>query len=138
MDFRGAKLALFLGDDLAVILRDVHREIPWPGHWDFPGGGREGAETPLACALREAEEELGLQIDPAQVVWGKDFTRKGHVFWFFVAKLPEAAAQDIVFGDEGQRWALMSPEAYASDPLNIPQFAERLALFQSGAEGAVF
>lgn len=44
--FAGAKLALYLGDDLAVILRDETPGLTFAGHWDFPGGGsrrRRGA-----------------------------------------------------------------------------------------------
>ena len=44
MVFSGAKLALFLGADLLVIRRDMRPDIPFPGHWDLPGGGREGEE----------------------------------------------------------------------------------------------
>lgn len=36
-----------------------------PGQIAFPGGGREGVEDALGCALREAHEEVGL--DPAHV-----------------------------------------------------------------------
>ena len=57
MSFSGAKLALFLGADLLVIKRDDRPDIPYPGYWDLPGGGREGDETPQACALRETYEE---------------------------------------------------------------------------------
>ena len=46
MSFIGAKLALFIGADLLTILRDDRPDIPFPGHWDFPGGGREGGESP--------------------------------------------------------------------------------------------
>ena len=31
---------------------------PWSGHMAFPGGRLEPGETPLACAIREVEEEL--------------------------------------------------------------------------------
>ncbi|MFE4515144.1 NUDIX domain-containing protein [Kitasatospora sp. NPDC056783] len=33
-----------------------------PGVWNFPGGNVEHGETPFATALREAEEELGLDL----------------------------------------------------------------------------
>ena len=44
-DFVGAKLVLFLGQELAVILRDARPDIPWPGRLDLPGGGRDGSES---------------------------------------------------------------------------------------------
>ena len=54
--FHGAKLVLTCGDGLLLLLRDDIPTIQWPGHWDLPGGGREGDETPEACALRELED----------------------------------------------------------------------------------
>ena len=38
------------------------------GFWVFAGGRLEEGETPLACALREAEEECGLPLAPEGVV----------------------------------------------------------------------
>lgn len=32
------------------------------GHWDFPKGKRELDETPKACAIREVQEETGVEI----------------------------------------------------------------------------
>ena len=49
--FVGAKLALFLGEELLVIRRDDRPDIPWPDFLDFPGGGREGDE---GCAVTTA------------------------------------------------------------------------------------
>ena len=124
--FHGAKLALFLCDDLAVILRDERRDIPWPGHWDLPGGGREGRESPEACALRELREELGLQLAECDLNYARAYHRDGHVFWFFVARMPVTLANDVVFGAEGQLWKLMPAAEYLSHTKAVPQFQTRL------------
>ena len=67
--FSGAKIALILGDQLVTYLRDDHAHIPFPGHWDLPGGGREGEESPEACVLRETEEEFGLRLPESRIIW---------------------------------------------------------------------
>ncbi len=125
--FRGAKLALFLGDALVTILRDDIPDIPWPGHWDLPGGGREGLESGAACALRETHEELGLVLPQTALSWGRLYRRKGHAFWFFAAHLPGHAASQIRFGNEGQYWQLIDPHEYLRRDKAIPQFQSRLA-----------
>jgi 8-oxo-dGTP diphosphatase len=136
--FEGSKAALFIGARLLVILRDDRPDIPWPGHWDFPGGGREGDETPEATLRREVREEVGLELPDASLVWARRFAtvhpRDGTV-WFFVARLPAAAEQDIVFGDEGQRWALMDWSEFAGLPNIVPSYAPRMAIWQAETGG---
>jgi len=127
--FEGAKLALYLGDDLAVILRDETPGLPFAGYWDLPGGGREGEEGPLACALRECHEELGLHVPKSAVIWQKAFQEGAQTKWFFVAKLPRATVADVVFGDEGQRWTLMSEDQFLAHPKAVPLFQERLRAY---------
>ena len=136
--FHGAKLALIVGDKLAVILRDDKPSIPSPNHWDMPGGGREGCEAPLECVLRETHEELNIHVDPAAVVWGKRFPYPDGDRWFFVAYVDEAVANTIRLGDEGQTWGLKSPEEYAGLPNNIVRFSDRLKMYLSGIEDDFF
>jgi len=127
--FSGAKLALFLGDDLLVIQRDDKPDIPWPGHWDLPGGGREGDETAIACALRETREEVGLAIAPKDVSWSHSYLRPHGRVWFFVAHMPAGLVDDVRLGDEGQGWCLMTPWTYCSHPRAVPHFAAQLAQY---------
>lgn len=130
-DFSGAKLALFLGAALLVIRRDDRPDIPYPGHWDLPGGGREGAESPAACVLRETREEVGLTLGRSDLVWSNRYLRPRGVVWFFAAHLPAATRARVRLGDEGQGWRLMDPLAYRRHPLAVPHFTEQLALYMA-------
>lgn len=124
--FHGAKLVLLIGGRLLVIRRDLTPGIAFPGHLDLPGGGREGQESARDCVLRETQEEVGLSLPAkglSQEVWVS--RAKGYSV-FFSAALPESAARQIVFGDEGQSWCLMSPLAYLHHPLNVPHFADQV------------
>lgn len=132
-DVMGAKLALFIGEDLAVILRDDRPGLLWADHWDLPGGGREGNESPLDCAIRETREELSLTIAPQVVTWGRAYQNSiGRTVWFFAAQLPAHHRDDIVLGDEGQRWDLMAPDRFLADPKVVPVFKPRLRDYLDG------
>ncbi|MEM1375584.1 MAG: NUDIX hydrolase [Pseudomonadota bacterium] len=125
--FIGAKVALFIGERLLVILRDEDRAIPWPGHWDLPGGGREAGETPEEVAIRETFEEVGLRLLRGDLRGKRDYeTSSGHRTYFFGCHLAEGAEAGIVFGDEGQRWGLWSVATYLDHPKAVPQFKTRL------------
>ena len=104
-DWVGAKGALLLGDRLLITLRDDFDWIPWPGHWDFVGGEREPGETPRETLVREAREEVGLDLAGADWLWEArfpSFANPARGSWFFVLRLPAEAEGRIVFGDEGQ------------------------------------
>ncbi len=129
-DFIGAKLVLTCGDDLLVMLRDDVSHIAWPNHWDLPGGGREGSESPEQCALRELHEEFGLSMTP-------DRLRTRHVFpsiavdgaasVFFGGEISPAEIAAIRFGSEGQCWRMMPVAEYIAHPRAVPHFRSRVA-----------
>ncbi len=125
-NFSGAKIAIFVGDKLLVIRRDDKPDIPYPAYWDLMGGGREGAETPLQCALRETQEEVGLTILPREVVWSVRYERPRGEVWFFATHQPASVEANIQFGDEGQEWRLWDPNIYCAHPKAVPHFVERL------------
>ncbi|MGA1524565.1 MAG: NUDIX hydrolase, partial [Planctomycetota bacterium] len=52
-----------------------------PGQVSFPGGRRDGAEDPVACALREAREEVGLHPDEVRVLGGLPARPSVAGFW---------------------------------------------------------
>ena len=59
-----------------------------PGEVCFPGGHIEGSETPLECALRETQEELGVDASQIDLVGPLDFILRGTgIVYPFLARL---------------------------------------------------
>lgn len=54
--------------ELLLLRRAEHPDDPWSGHLSFPGGGVERGEDPLAAAIREAYEEVALELPPDRVL----------------------------------------------------------------------
>lgn len=128
-DFHGAKIALTFGERLVAYKRDDIPTIPSPGLWDLPGGGREGDETPIACAVREVEEEFGLIIDPASVQWCRPYagviTDMPHSY-FLAAPLDPARLSDVRFGSEGEHWQPMQITDFLNHTHAVPTLQRRL------------
>ncbi len=134
----GAKVALFLGDQIVSILRDDFDYITYPNLWDLPGGGRDPGETPFETVARETHEELGLILPASAVLWESAFPvnyNPGKWVAFFVAQLPAVAVEDIVFGDEGQRWALYDLDGFLALPDRVPSYGQRLRKWLAETDG---
>lgn len=127
MSFVGAKLVLTCADQLLTCLRDDYDWIPFPAHWDLPGGGAEPGETPLDCALRELHEEFGLHLSPGSLI-GHRFVNVGRPdSWMFRGQLRPADIDAIRFGDEGQAWCMMPVAEFIAHPQAVPHFRPRVA-----------
>lgn len=129
-DFAGAKLILTCGDDLLVCLRDDFPHIPWPAHWDLPGGGAELGEAPADCALRELAEEFGLHLPTARLEAAFTFPNPrwaGRYSVFFTGQITQAEIAAIRFGGEGQGWRMMPLAEYLTHPKAVPHFSAQIA-----------
>jgi 8-oxo-dGTP diphosphatase len=128
LDFVGAKAAFFCGSSVLTYLRDEKPGLGWAGLWDLPGGGREGAESPEDCLLRELDEEFGLRLPVERLVWRRVFpsmmeAARSAVFFGGWVTAEEVAS--IRFGDEGQGWELMPVERFLAHAKAVPEMQRR-------------
>jgi 8-oxo-dGTP diphosphatase len=113
-NFHGVKGLVFIGDKILVYRRDTNTKS-FPLHIDLPGGGREGNESPLDTFKRETKEEFGIEISPDDIEYAKqymsamDATKESY---FFVAKPTNVKVSDVVFGDEGLEFMLVTIDEY--------------------------
>ena len=138
MSFAGAKLLLVHQDQALTYLRDDRPDLPWPGLWDLPGGGREGGESPQACVLRELDEEFGLTLPPSRLLWGRAFPAiadAARIGWFFAGRIEPGEIATIRFGNEGQFWCMMPLKDWLEHPNGVLplQDRSRIALREIGA-----
>nr|WP_277882933.1 NUDIX hydrolase [Paracoccus salsus] len=110
-------------------LRDDLGHIPFPAYWDLPGGGREGGEAPVECALRELQEEFGLRLsaDRLRGVCFPSHERPDMISWLFSGELRRDEIAAIRFGDEGQEWRMMALAEFMAHPRAVPHFKRWIA-----------
>ena len=96
---------------------------PLAGLWEFPGGKIEKTEEPEAALIRELKEELGIDVDRADL---KPLTFVSHAYADFHLLMPLylcARWQGDAAGLEGQElsWARSDGlHAYAMPPADEP------------------
>ncbi|SSY70019.1 NUDIX domain-containing protein [Alysiella crassa] len=98
----------------------------YAGYWEFAGGKVEQGETLLAALQREFHEELGIDIQHADL-WQEKIHAYEHatVHLHFFVVLPTDWSGELK-AREGQQWAWQSPQNYTVAPM-LPANAALLA-----------
>ena len=136
MYFHGVKVAILVDGKLLMHLRDNKPGLFNANMWDFPGGGREGEETPQECAIREVKEELSITLKPASFIWEKVFPAQkdpNQKAIFMVAKIEKEELKNIRL-TEGQRWELFDQETFFEKENVIGALKERFRDYLSEKE----
>lgn len=91
-----ARVIIYNPDLTAILL--IHRQKKQRNYWVVPGGGAKRSETPRETAIREINEELQIELTPAQL-------RQLFVIddeYFFLTDYRQKAVPDIS-GEEKER-----------------------------------
>ena len=135
-DFTGVKAALLLDNQqLVIIQRSNIPGLPYAGLWDFPGGAREGKETPFECLAREVKEELGISIKESAIIWQKTHPAMHDpklTAYFMVARVTKTNIASIQFGDEGEGWKLTSIDNFMKSDDVVEPLKGRLEDYLAG------
>ncbi len=131
VNFNGAKGLVFLGNKIITYRRD-NKTNSSPLLIDLPGGGREGEESPFDCFKREVKEEFGINVEKEDIEFSIAYqsrTNPNKQSYFFITKKLKFSANNIIFGDEGTEWFLMSPEEFVNRPDGIKKQQEDVARY---------
>lgn len=88
---------------LEVLLQQRHLDCrTWPGYWDMAAAGHiDAGEEPLAAALRESREEIGLTVESSDIKlmfvqrvnldYKPTGIREHEIQWVYAAEFPAGA-----------------------------------------------
>jgi 8-oxo-dGTP diphosphatase len=121
---------LLRGDEVLLLRR--YNTGYEDGRYSVPAGHLDGGETVVAAAIREAREEVGVALDPAEVAVAGVMHRRAEderVDWFVAARLwrGEPENREPHRCDE-LRWAPLD----APPPETIPYVRRALENFRAG------
>lgn len=129
IDFHGVKGLVFIGDKIVVFRRDTKTDN-FPLMIDLPGGGREANESAFETFKREVNEEFGITIRKTDVVFSKKYQsvlNPSKEAYFIVTKPLDIKENDIIFGDEGTEFLLMSPQDFVNSNEGVKRQQDKVA-----------
>ncbi|MFB4271781.1 NUDIX hydrolase [Nonomuraea sp. GTA35] len=135
-----ARIILADPDDRVLLFRFIPPD-PWPKEpaWHLPGGGIEAGETPAQAAAREAYEETGHVLDPAELgdpvatnegAWSNQGRHFYSVHLYFFARVQTPAVAPAALEDYelaewelGHRWCSAAELAATRERVFPPRLA---------------
>jgi len=124
----------------AVLLENADGELlivksDYKKHWTVPGGVIDEGETPLQAVVRETEEEIGVRIDPKNVMFVAVVARSGPAFdtyqFIFKARLPENV-KIVLQPDEISDYSFVTREQVAAVDHNYGEVVRTWARGRAG------
>ena len=106
-------LLISIKDEYYIIFQQRNPKIRQGSEICFPGGGIEVGETPLAAALRETNEELGINIDKIRVIGKLDtvIAPMGAIIDSFIG-IVDIEVDDIVINKDEVEKIILIPLSY--------------------------
>ncbi len=92
-------------DGDVLLLRRSSTEENYAGHWALPGGKADDDEAPLACAMREAKEELGTVPAGEPRILDSRMTPTGMAFHTYAQPVEEKFVPRLNDEHSGYAWA---------------------------------
>jgi len=100
-----------------------------PGVWEATSGRLEPGEDPWAAAVREAQEETGLEVEVERRPWTAYAAKRANEPMLVVVYRAVAVAGTVVLSDEHDQAAWLDADAFAArSPLTALADAVRSAL----------
>lgn len=101
---------LFTPDGRCLIQKRSETKAVLPGVWDITGGSAMLGEDGLTAALRETREEVGLVLEPGQLVREATLLRRRSFLEIWSATLPIDPSQCVLEPSEVEAVRLVSRE----------------------------
>lgn len=110
-----AAVVLIITPQGIITVKDPSK--PAPVYWKFPGGHGKAGENAYMCAVREAREETGADLDITQLEEIASVERGSHTLTFFKTTI-SSSADLLQVGDEGEEVGVFTPQ----EILDMPNF----------------
>lgn len=134
VNFNGTKGLVFIRDKIIVYRRDT-KTSSFPLQIDLPGGGREGKESPFETFKREVKEEFGVIVEKGDILFSKKYQSvldPNKEAFFMVTRPLNIEEKDIIFGDEGLEFLLMTPQDFLNLEDGVKRQQDKVAEYLRG------